>query len=720
MSGLRRAGASVGALALTGSLLAALPTTAAAAEDPSTFASQRIALGGDGVFPNYRIPAIIQLDNGDLLASYDGRPTGWDAPGPNSILQRRSTDNGRTWQGQTVIAAGRDGEDKIGYSDPSYVYDRETGTLFNFHVFSKDTGFWNSVDGDDDEDRQVMSASVSVSTDDGHTWTKRSVTEIVKPPGVRATFASSGHGIQLQRGEHAGRLVLQYAGSMTDGTVRSYSVYSDDHGETWHMGKPTGTNMDENKVVELSDGTLMLNSRMHTNGVWRYVATSTDGGETWSEPELDHTLVDPRNNASIIAMNPDAEAGSAEAKELLFSNANSAAGRQNGSVRYSCDDGQTWPVVKTYEPGATSYSDLVAVQDGTFGVLYETTNNEIRYGQFGEEWLAPFCANFTTTSATLGTGETATLTITVRNDDEATLPAGTASADLPSGWSATRVDTPEIAPGASAEIALEVTAPANARIGVNRGDVVIEAGEWRVRGDVEITVNQRAGDNVFLSTTNAEQADRAFALDGVPAGAEVFSGDWDGDGVDTLGWREGNLYTFAESNVDGGGGFVTMRYGRAADEVLVGDWDGDGSDTIGVRRGSTILLRDDLAGGVATTSYAYGRVDDDAIAGDWDGDGADSVAVRRGNLVLLSNALESGAAEQEVRFGRASDTLLAGNLNREAGDELAVRRGNTFYVQSSLTDQVAARALELGRADDLPLLGDWDDDGSDTIGVFRP
>ena len=50
----------------------------------------------EGVF--YRIPALATASNGDLLASYDLRPgSAGDAPNPNSIVQRRSRDNGRTW-----------------------------------------------------------------------------------------------------------------------------------------------------------------------------------------------------------------------------------------------------------------------------------------------------------------------------------------------------------------------------------------------------------------------------------------------------------------------------------------------------------------------------------------------------------------------------------------------------------------------------------------------
>lgn len=59
-----------------------------------TYAEQTLAMGPDGVFPNYRIPALTVTNAGTVLASYDGRPSGADSPGPNSILQRRSSDLG--------------------------------------------------------------------------------------------------------------------------------------------------------------------------------------------------------------------------------------------------------------------------------------------------------------------------------------------------------------------------------------------------------------------------------------------------------------------------------------------------------------------------------------------------------------------------------------------------------------------------------------------------
>ena len=351
---------------------------------------QQLATNGEGGFPNYRIPALTVTNSGDVLASYDGRPTGIDAPGPNSILQRRSTDSGATWGAQEVVAAGKASAPAEGYSDPSYVVDRETGDIFNFHVKSYDQGFGGSQPGTDPEDRDVLHANVSTSTDDGRTWTPRTITaDVTADLGWRSRFAASGQGIQLKYGEHAGRLVQQYTIVNGSGDFQAVSVYSDDHGETWQVGTPVGTGMDENKTVELSDGRVMLNSRDSSGSGYRKVAYSTDGGVTYGPVTLDRELPDPANNASIVRAYPNAPQGSAEAKVLLFSNAASSTERSKGTVRVSFDDGETWPASRPFHSAGMAYSTLATLPNGNVGLLYEPEagNGGIRFATFDLDWI---------------------------------------------------------------------------------------------------------------------------------------------------------------------------------------------------------------------------------------------------------------------------------------------------------------------------------------------
>ena len=57
---------------------------------------------------------------------------------------------------------------------------------------------------------------------------------------------------------------------------------------------------------------------------------------------------------------------------LLFSNADSSSARANGTIRVSYDDGFTWNEGKVFESGDMAYSTLHALNDGTWGLLYET------------------------------------------------------------------------------------------------------------------------------------------------------------------------------------------------------------------------------------------------------------------------------------------------------------------------------------------------------------
>ncbi|MCT9870651.1 exo-alpha-sialidase [Paenarthrobacter aurescens] len=464
-----------------------LPATAAPippnspAAAPGTFTESNIAADRTGANFFYRIPALTYLGNNVVLASWDGRPgSAADAPNPNSIVQRRSTDGGQTWGPVTVIAAGHVGDasgPKYGYSDPSYIYDAEADKVFNFFVYSKDQGFGGSQFGNSDADRTVISSAVIESSDGGVTWSQpRLITNVTKPGtsktspvagDVRSNFASSGEGIQLKYGQYKGRLIQQYAGDIrqADGTnkIQAYSVYSDDHGLTWKKGANVGDRMDENKTVELSDGRVLLNSRDNANQGYRKVAISTDGGATYGPVTQDTELPDPANNGAIARMFPNAAQGSADARKLIFTNANSKTGRENVSARVSCDDGATWPGVRTIRSGFSAYSTVTRLEDGKFGVLYEGNyTDNMPFAKFDDAWLNFACAPLSVPAVTTAPGATQQVPVTVTNQEASTLSGASATVYTPAGWSATTVPVPDVAPGASATVNVALTAPANA------------------------------------------------------------------------------------------------------------------------------------------------------------------------------------------------------------------------------------------------------------------
>lgn len=489
-----------------------------------------INLGTDRMAENffYRIPSLAHLGDGVVLAAWDGRPGGaGDSPNPNSIVQRRSTDNGVTWSDPVVIAAGRTDAPKHGYSDPSYVVDHETGRIFSFFVYSKDQGFHGSAYGNDDADRQVISAAVIQSDDQGLTWSEpRLITDVAKTSNgttvngvyqpvagdVHSMFATSGEGIQLRYGEHAGRLVQQYAGKVRQANgsdvIQAYSVYSDDHGATWQRGEYVGTAMDENKTVELSDGRVMLNSRDSANGRMRKIAYSTDGGHSYGAVTQDAELPDPTNNASITRLHPDAAQGSADAQKLIFTNSNNGANgnRQNGAVRLSCDDGQTWPGLRTLETGLFGYSTATPLDDGRIGVLWEGNyTDRMMFSSFDEAWLNAVCAPLAVEPAELEPGVAKTIPVTVTNQEDTAL-SGTVSFFTSGGWAASDAAVTDLAPGASVTVDVTVTAPAGAA-GSQKLQAAFTASDGRVsQTTATLTLPRESVLGATLSVKNTSAA----------------------------------------------------------------------------------------------------------------------------------------------------------------------------------------------------------------------
>ncbi len=357
-----------------------------------------VAENGIGGWPVYRIPALAVSNRGTLLAAYDGRPSLADLPAHIAVLLRRSIDGGRTWQARQVV---RDGPAPQGFGAPSLLVDRDTGRIFLFYSAAVNNGIRKSARGNDPTNPNLAQADVSWSDDDGLTWQSRRLTAEIRDPSWWGGFFSSGQGIQLTQGPHKGRLLQQYAVQVGDEDharqqLRAVSIYSDDHGETWHAGQPVGPGMDENKVVELADGTLLLNSRPKGAGKARLVAHSHDGGIHYDAPAPDRQLPDPGNNASIIRVAPRAD--DARAHWLLFSNTASIHQRRNLTLRLSCDDGRTWPRSRVLDAGSAAYSTLAMLPGGDIGLLYERDDYRyLTFARIDKQWLAAGCAEVSPT-----------------------------------------------------------------------------------------------------------------------------------------------------------------------------------------------------------------------------------------------------------------------------------------------------------------------------------
>ena len=316
----------------------------------------------------FRIPAIVTAPNGDLIAAIDERvPNCGDLnrSGDINIVVRRSADNGKTWSGIETVVNFPLG---LSASDPSMIVDRDTKEIILFYNFM-----------DYEKERDIYYLHVVKSKDNGKTWSKpEDITkQIAKPEWHKDfKFITSGRGIQTRDGRLLHTLVNLSKGLFIFG--------SDDHGKTWYFIDTPIKPADESKIIELADGTWMVNARVNTGGM-RYVHTSSDEGKTWnSRPEP--KLIDPGCNASIIRYT--AKADGYNKNRILFSNAKMEKGRMNLTIRVSYDEGQTWTEGKTIYGGGTAYSSLTILKNGDIGVFFEKDDyKENTFVSFSLKWL---------------------------------------------------------------------------------------------------------------------------------------------------------------------------------------------------------------------------------------------------------------------------------------------------------------------------------------------
>ena len=314
----------------------------------------------------YRIPALVKASDGTLVAIADKRGDALgDLPNIITIVSKRSTDGGKTWSDMAIVAQG-DTVGKCGYGDAVVIADEKKGNLVA--VFSGNNGLWHS------NEKNLSRTYTSISTDNGKSWGK--LTDITDQVygGIYGTgtryglFTGSGSGIQLTHGKHAGRLMLVVAArndATWGGTMSNYAVYSDDGGITWQTSRNAAcTNGDEAKVVELTNGNILMSIRNRAKG-HRLFSLSTDGGETWSEPQLNTTILDPACNGDIIAYNYKGK------KLLLHSLPASPTTRENVTIYISEDNGETWIPKRRIYNGYSAYSSLQVLDDGTIGIIVE-------------------------------------------------------------------------------------------------------------------------------------------------------------------------------------------------------------------------------------------------------------------------------------------------------------------------------------------------------------
>lgn len=367
---------------------------------------------GDAKCKGYRIPGLAVTNKGTLLAVYDMRYTGKrDLQGHMDIGVSRSSDGGESWEEQRPIidmgSWGGLGENMNGVSDGSVTVDSKTNDIYVTGLWmhglrDKEGKFmegvteghqhqWNGTGSTPGLDpKQTCQFLMVKSSDDGKTWSKPvNITAMVKKPEWWLFAPAPGNGITMKDGT----IVIPTQGRDAKGHPFSNFIYSKDRGKTWTAAEPAKSNTTECAIVELSDGSLMLNMRDNRNYHFdqkfpesgRSVCVTRDMGKTWSEhPSSRVALPEPVCMASLVSHDFGKAAGSTlPPRALLFSNPpnKTKAGRRAGiTIKLSADDGNSWPQkwhVLLDEKLGGGYSALGSINPQTIGIVYEGSGADL-------------------------------------------------------------------------------------------------------------------------------------------------------------------------------------------------------------------------------------------------------------------------------------------------------------------------------------------------------
>jgi sialidase-1 len=293
-----------------------------------------VFVAGVGGYACYRIPSLLVLANGTLLAFAEGRRFSCADHGWNDIVQRASHDGGATWSALSVVYGESTALKNVTIGNPAPVVLSANTLLMPFSRENLEVGRGRSEDG-------------------GSTWAL-AARSIAVPPGTWTTWVATGPpGSVRLRGDGRIAIAMNFANS----TVKAAAavLLSDDAGATWRLSAGVVRGGNENQVAELpwrsTPAAAVLHMTMrNAAGASRLASESVDGGEHWTAP---WETVGPEDacEGSVVAL--------PRTRRLAMSNA-FAAKRENMTLHVSGDDGHSWAPAALVWAGPSAYSSVAA------------------------------------------------------------------------------------------------------------------------------------------------------------------------------------------------------------------------------------------------------------------------------------------------------------------------------------------------------------------------
>jgi hypothetical protein len=148
---------------------------------------------------------------------------------------------------------------------------------------------------------------------------------------------------------------------------------------------------------------------------------------------------------------------------------------------------------------------------------------------------------------------------------------------------------------------------------------------------------------------------------------------------------------------------LVIEYGVPGDIPVIGDWDGDGVHTIGVVRGNRWLLRNSNRAGSPDHDFVFGQPGDIPVVGDWDGDGRTGVGMVRGNRWMLRNAIGAGSPNHDFTFGNGNGRPVTGDWNGDGTTGVGWFASGNWSIRNTLSSGSAQASFTFGDPNGMPV-----------------
>jgi len=339
-----------------------------------------VFVSGQEGYHTFRIPVIEATPDGSLVVFAEGRKYNRHDPGHHNndidLVMKRSTDGGRTWG--ALIVSDDPGE-KWSACNPTTVTDRTNGRVWLFYNRLKPgRSSRNARAGANDS-----TAWARYTDDNGVSWSDPvDLTHTARDfHNWGSCFFGPGGAIQ----DRTGTLIVPLAktpgggdnpNTGADDDWRAYVIYSDDHGKRWKRGDlfpgPSYTN--ENQLVELATGQVLMDARQTRPLPHRLVATTTNNGKSWSKPQPGQIVT-----TVACAIERYTLKSSGDDRNRILWTGPKGPKRNHLVVRVSYDEAKTFTNERTISPEPAAYSDLTILRDDRVGVIWERGDTEVQY-----------------------------------------------------------------------------------------------------------------------------------------------------------------------------------------------------------------------------------------------------------------------------------------------------------------------------------------------------